>query len=56
MNTLLQKKLEAVADLLNVGYVLDEADSKLLEAKCEIQRLNKQISDESLSGKIIITE
>ena len=56
------------AELLNMQTVLDETDSNLLEAECEIQRLNKTISDESqidkhleeefetFLGKINITE
>ena len=51
MTAELQKHWEAEDDLLNMQTVLDETDLKLLDAKCEIQRLNKKISDESQNEK-----
>ncbi len=51
MTAELQKHWEAEDDLLNMQNVLDETDMKLLDAKCEIQRLNKKISDESRNEK-----
>ena len=51
MTAELHKHWEAEDDLLNMQNVLDETDLKLYDAKQEIQRLNKNISDESQSEK-----
>merc|ERR1719369_672163 len=51
MTAELLKHWEAEDDLLNMQNVLDETDLKLLDARCEIQRLNKKISDESRNEK-----
>ena len=51
MTVELHKHWEAEDDLLNMQNVLDETDLKLYDAKLEIQRLNKNISDESQNDK-----
>ena len=51
MTAELHKHWEAEDDLLNMQNVLDETDLKLYDAKLEIQRLNKNISDESQNDK-----
>ena len=48
MTAELHKRWEAEDDLLKV---LDETDLKLYDAKLEIQRLNKNISDKSQNEK-----
>jgi len=51
MTAELHKHWEAEDDLLNMQNVLDETDLKLYDAKQEIQRLNKNISDENHNEK-----
>ena len=51
MTAELHKHWEAEDDLLNMQNVLDETDLKLYDAKLEIQRLNKKISDETKNEK-----
>ena len=53
MTAELHKHWEAEDDLLNMQNVLDETDLKLYDAKLEIQRLNKNISDESQNEKLL---